>query len=181
MHCAAFVCAPDAENLTRQADARAAASASEIRVPAPSPSATLTGTVWPAFHFDPGTGEKNPRIRYSTTYCRLAVPVMPALSVAVHVTVWTPGLLVSIAPQPAVATPVSEHAASGRSAKVAGAAAGSSAQRVCATVPSGSFAEIVTPTVVRYQPFDPSAVAGLSVIVVTGAKSNASYAPMSKP
>src|SRR5919106_5262198 len=105
MHCAAFVCAPDAENLTRQADARAAASASEIRVPAPSPSATLTGTVWPAFHFDPGTGEKNPRIRYSTTYCRLAVPVLPALSVAVHVTVWTPGLLVSIAPQPAVATP----------------------------------------------------------------------------
>ena len=67
MHCADCVCAPVAENFARHADAIAAAAASEIRVPAAFPSAILIGTVCPTFHFEPGTGEKKPRIRYCTT------------------------------------------------------------------------------------------------------------------
>ena len=64
-HCADLDWAPVTMNRTRHAAASAAPWASLMRVPAASPSATLTGTVDPSFHFDPGTGEKNPRIRYS--------------------------------------------------------------------------------------------------------------------
>ena len=77
---------------------------------------------------------------------------------------------------PPVDTFVSEQAASGRSAKLAGAVAGSSTHRVCATVPSASVAAIDTPTpaAVLYQPFEPSGEAGLRVMVVFGASSEAS-------
>src|SRR3972149_3081140 len=104
-HCELVAWAPDAVNVTRQADARAAPSASLIRVPAASPSAILIGIRWPVFQWDSGTGEKNPRIRYSTTYVSDSVPVLPALSVAVHSTVWTPGFDVSPVPQLELAPP----------------------------------------------------------------------------
>jgi hypothetical protein len=61
-----FDWAPEAWKVTRHAAASAAASASEMRSPAPFASAILTGTRWPIFQCDSGTGEKNPRIRYST-------------------------------------------------------------------------------------------------------------------
>src|SRR5688572_18791221 len=93
-HCGALLCAPAAVNVTRQSAASAAPSVSEIRVPA-TPRATFTGTVWPTFHLDNGTGEKKPRIWYSTTYVSDAVAVLPALSVAVQSTLRTPGVDVS--------------------------------------------------------------------------------------
>src|SRR5262245_53930244 len=67
----------------------------------------------------------------------------------------------------------------GRSAKPAGGLGRSRAHRFAETVPSASVAETVTPTVLLYQPFEPSGDAGLSVIVVVGGSSVASYAPMS--
>src|SRR5262249_28421905 len=74
------------------------------------------------------------------------------------------------------ATLASEHATFGRSPKLDGTLAGSRTHRVCATVPAASVADTVTPTVLLYQPFEPSGEAGLSVIVVVGASSEASYA-----
>ena len=71
---------------------------------------------------------------------------------------------------PFVDTFVSEQVAFGRSPKLAGALAGSRAQRVCATVPSGSLAVIETPmpAAVLYQPLFPSGDDGVSAIVVVG-------------
>src|SRR4029079_6781854 len=118
-----FDWAPVAWNFTRQAWASAAASESEIRTPAPLARATLTGTDWLTFHLEFGTGEKKPRIRYSTTYVRFAEPVVPALSLAVQVTVWTPGVEVSTDPQLELATP-----------DVASVAFGDAVTPVCPTV-----------------------------------------------
>src|SRR5919197_2806089 len=80
---------------------------------------------------------------------------------------------------PSVATLVKAHAWSGRSANAAGVDVGSSAQRVCPTVLSGSVAAIVTATGLTYQPFDPLADGGSRVIVVVGGVLETSYAPMS--
>jgi hypothetical protein len=43
-------------------------------------------------HCEFGTGEKKPRIRYSTTYFNDVTAMLPALSVAVQVTVFTPAV-----------------------------------------------------------------------------------------
>src|SRR5258707_292 len=63
MHCGVLGCAPTAEKRTRQVVplTSAAAWGSGIRTPLTSLRAILTGTVLPAFHFERGAGEKNPR------------------------------------------------------------------------------------------------------------------------
>src|SRR5262245_42928656 len=105
MHPPELACAPVTENLTWQSAASACPTASGTRTPSAFPSAILIGTVVPAFHFEPGTGSKKPRIRYSTTYASSTLRVFPALSAALHVTVCTPGVLVSTGSQPELATP----------------------------------------------------------------------------
>src|SRR5262245_7902550 len=102
---------PDTEKLTWQSAARACPTASGNRTPSASPSAILMGPVVPDFHFEPGTGSKKPRIRYSTTYAKSMLRAFAALSVAVHVSVFGPAVLESTGPQLDEATPDAESAA----------------------------------------------------------------------
>src|SRR5262249_37217953 len=76
------------------------------------------------------TGSKKPRIPYSTTYSKSVLRAFPALSVAVHVTVFGPAVLESTAPQLDEATPDAGSTAFGDAVTPAWATARGEALRV---------------------------------------------------